>query len=96
MSVLSLSLKTVVDPASHHHEIVVATGVLQESVSLSNASTGQTKPPRLAFSMVRCPPRTQWPAGFESQSDHTMKQSSELALLNCLVAKVRAGSSATR
>jgi len=56
LSVLSLSLKTIVDPASHQHEIVAATAVLQESVALANSDAAQVKPPKLAFSLVRAPP----------------------------------------
>jgi len=85
VSVLSLSLKTIVDPASHQHEIVAAAAVLQDSVALSNASATKAKAPRLAFCMVRAPPGGQIPAGLVA-ADHISTQASEMALLNCLLA----------
>ena len=36
ISVLSLSLKTVVDPATHQHEVVCATGIIYEKVGGDN------------------------------------------------------------
>jgi DNA polymerase alpha subunit A len=85
VSVLSLSLKTVVDPASHQHEICVATGVLAEQVSLTNLGAVAERKLKTAFCLVRAPPGGQIPAGLVP-ADHITAQASEGALLNCLVA----------
>jgi len=89
VSVLSLALKTIVDPMSHQHQIVAATGVLHPDVPLDASKPPTSKEAVIAFQLVRPVNSDTLPPGFSQQNPNVLSQPNERALLNCLLAKLQ-------
>merc|ERR1712232_255549 len=94
MKVLSLTLKTVVNPQTHVNEVVMASALMREGVSVDGSTPGFATPEGLrAFTVLRSPTNA-LPLGFkeELKKKHLEKkvivQQNERALLNFLLTQI--------
>jgi len=92
MKVLSLTMKTMVDPQSHEHQIMMISGIVRDEVDVVSATPGFDNPRKTkAFTLIRGQNNGGiFPPGFKdfakSKAPQVKVQSNERSLLSSLMA----------